>query len=1473
MSNRIRFILFCCFYGIGILGTYAQVPVPDFSASAVAGCGPLSITFTDLSTNTPFSWAWDFGNGQISNQQNPSVTYTTPGTYTVTLIAKNASGANSIRKTDYITVYPYPTPSFTADINVGCAPATVQFTDHSTAGQGTITSWTWDFSDGTTSTQQNPSHVFAQTGYYDVGLTIVNSGGCKFRGAQGRFIRVVPGVQAAFDWSQTSPSCSAPFNINFINQTSGPGTVSYNWDMGNGNTSNQAAPTTTYPSNNTYTVTLIANSSFGCGDTVTKAISFQQSTPVITAPDQACVNAPISFQNGTSPAPQSSSWDFGDGTTAAVANPGKSYATPGTYTVTLTNTYSSCTASATKTIDVVNTPTTSFTSDKTGSCKAPLTVTFKDNNTPNATSWQWDFGDGQTGTGQTISHQYTALGNYTVTLTANTSNNGCTATATEVNYIRVIPASMVLVGGLVQGCISPATVNATASVFALDGVATYAWSSPDATTYANTNAKTATFGYSTEGYHDISVTVTTNDGCTLSQTYTNGVLVGQPVTPQFTATPTDVCADQPVTFSSTISIPVDLWSWKFGDSTTLQTATPPPLQHAFHDTGYQDITLSVYRKGCQQTLTIPQYIHVNAPLAGFKYKIDCINRENVAFTDTSQIDNTKAPLTYLWDFGDGSPTSNVANPAHTFPALGKYTVTETVTNGGCTDVQTTVVNLSSIVPSFTLSPDSVCRNASFTMTSTSTPASAIQYYSWAVNITTLKDSSLATRNTSIANPGDHLISLIVTDSGGCPYTATSKNIHITGPTAKFTPAPGGCRNSPIQFTDQSTPSPYPGYLITSWTLNAGDSTPVSTFTSLPITHSYADTGSYTATLTVTDSKGCTDTVTAATVVRITAPRAGFFAADTVYCPNAALPFTDSSQGNNLVYNWDFGDGGVSGALNTSGVSHAYATDGQYYSVKLKITDGTGCSDSVTRTNYIHIQSPIAAFTMEDSTGICLPLATTFFPQGQYYDSLYWVFGDGTPNSTLDTTAHFYSNFGTFAPTLFLKGAGGCLSSISHNVNVYNPVATGSFTAAPVTGCDSFVVDFQITPVPFTRFTLMFGDGAADSSNNLVKSHKYTFPSTYTPQLSMQDSSGCIVIIGGRSGNIKVFGAIPFFNMSEKKFCDAGTVFFTDVTITNDKPVGMTWNFGDGSPNATGTVGNANENPSHTYTAPGIYFPKLTLNTNNGCSESYTDTVHVYQTPHPVITLPNPSCVNTLLLFQGNLVTPDLVDTINWAWNFGNGQTASEQNPTITYPQAGPYTVSLRTSVSFGCSDTISQSLTINPRPVIKGPAEISTPVGVPVTLPFTYSADADNFSWTPANNLDCTNCPNPVASPIFATRYYVTVTDINSCVSADSILVKTICNDKNYFIPNTFSPNNDGVNDVFYPRGNSLYNIQSMRVFNRWGQMIFERKNFPANSASDGWDGAFNGHPAPPDAYIYIVEVICDNAQVIALKGDVTLIR
>ena len=163
--------------------------------------------------------------------------------------------------------------------------------------------------------------------------------------------------------------------------------------------------------------------------------------------------------------------------------------------------------------------------------------------------------------------------------------------------------------------------------------------------------------------------------------------------------------------------------------------------------------------------------------------------------------------------------------------------------------------------------------------------------------------------------------------------------------------------------------------------------------------------------------------------------------------------------------------------------------------------------------------------------------------------------------------------------------------------------------------------------------------------------------------------------------------------------------------------------------------------------------------------------------------------------------------------------------------------------------------------------------GLGTVIPVAYSSNVVSYAWTPATNLSCTDCPNPYASPKFSTVYTVKVTDANGCVSSRNIKLLVICNDKNFFIPNTFSPNNDGANDRFYPRGTGLDHIQALRIFNRWGELVFEKRNFPANDAPSGWDGTYKGKAASSDTYIYMIDIICENANIITYKGNVTLIR
>jgi PKD repeat protein len=155
--------------------TYAE-PLTSFTSNVTRGPAPLYVGFTDTSNNTPTSWKWKFGDDATSTDQNPTHKYTEPGTYTVSLTAKNSAGSNTTKMTDYITVTSVGVPvvSFTADMRSGTIPFTIQFTDTSS---NTPTSWLWSFGDGSSSTEKNPAHIYTAAGTYTVSLTATNEAG------------------------------------------------------------------------------------------------------------------------------------------------------------------------------------------------------------------------------------------------------------------------------------------------------------------------------------------------------------------------------------------------------------------------------------------------------------------------------------------------------------------------------------------------------------------------------------------------------------------------------------------------------------------------------------------------------------------------------------------------------------------------------------------------------------------------------------------------------------------------------------------------------------------------------------------------------------------------------------------------------------------------------------------------------------------------------------------------------------------------------------------------------------------------------------------------------------------------------------------------------------------------------------------------------------------------------------------------
>ncbi len=1446
ISLKIIAVLFFIFSAAPVA---AQNPVANFSATPPAGCSALVVNFQDLSTGSPTSWNWSFGNGNTSTLQNPSATYFASGMYTITLTVTNANGSSTLTRPQYVTVYEPPTADFSANNTNGCFPLRVQFTDLSTPGAGNSNvSWVWDFGDGNTSPLQNPLHTYTSSGAYTVTLRVTNDKGCIRTFTRPNYITVTNGVTAGF--TNTQPVvCNAPADITFTNTSTGPPTLSYQWNFGDGSPfSTLPNPVHTYVTGGTFIVTLVTTSSAGCEDTAFSApIVIGGYNTTFTAPIDACINEQVAFTNTSTPSPLSSNWTFGDGNSTGGLNATHSYSATGNYTVWLYNTYTNCNDSISQTININPRPVADFTAPVTSRCEPPLTVNFQDLSTGGATAWQWDFGDGNVSSLQNPSHTYTAYGSFTVTLVV-TNGFGCTDTIVKPDTIQIRRAAITVLGLPVRGCI-PFTIFPVPLINSVDAVTSYQWDFGDGgTSLLATPAHT----YTIQGTYNVRLIITTSTGCTDTLLIPAAVRVGSKPVANFSAAPTPVCARQPVQFTD-LSVPADEWLWDFGDGSTSTMQHP---NHVYNDTGYFTIRLIAYNNGCPDTMVRTNYIYVLPPIARFFSTPDCLNRLRFIFTDVSI-----APLTWDWNFGDGSPNSTVQNPVHIFPSLGTYNVTLIVTNGSCADTIINTINAVSENPDFMADRLADCHDATITFAAININATNIVNYLWDFGDGfSMNTSSPAAVHTYTAS-GNYTVSLTITDINGCTNAFTKNNyIRINGPVANFNATNvSGCENLSTTFNDLSVTDGINA--ITNWQWNFGDGV-IQNFSGPPFQHIYNTVGTFSVQLVVTDILGCKDSITLTNLITITDPVPNFVSADTLTCAGAPVTFTNISTPAGFSSQWYFGDGGTSTL--TSPV-YTYAASG-LYDVKLTVTDAFGCSDSITKTAYIRVENPVAGFTVNDSLSSCLPFEVNFTNTSQFYVSSAWDFGPGEGNSTVTDPVHYYSIPGTYPVKLVVTNPGGCKDSIIKNILVYDTVGA-RVNYLPISGCKPLDVNFNtFTPGQMASYFWDFGDGNTLSTTTPNVSHVYTSFGNFLPSVIMEDPTGCLIPLQGID-TVYISGADANFGIDSSIFCDFATVTFTDSTTFNDPIAFYSWSFGDGGVSAQ-------QSPVHQYNSPGLYSVQLIVETQLGCRDTLTKPNLISVVQRPLIDINGDSviCVNSSLIHAGIFLQPD-TSIVTWQWNFPNGNVSTLQNPPPqTYSVAGTFVVTSIATNSTGCKDTTLQTILVNPLPVVTMPGQMTVQTGFPVTIPATYSPNTVNWIWSPSTGLSCANCPTPEAGPHFNTIYQVYFTDDNGCSNLGEIEVIVICKNANLFVPNTFTPNGDGSNDIFYPRGKGLERVKHLRVFNRWGEVVFEKRDFPVNDASSGWNGMYKGNKPKADVYVYQIEVFCDNGDIIRLNGNIALI-
>lgn len=426
------------------------------------------------------------------------------------------------------------------------------------------------------------------------------------------------------------------------------------------------------------------------------------------------------------------------------------------------------------------------------------------------------------------------------------------------------------------------------------------------------------------------------------------------------------------------------------------------------------------------------------------------------------------------------------------------------------------------------------------------------------------------------------------------------------------------------------------------------------------------------------------------------------------------------------------------------------------------------------------------------------------------------------------------------------------------VNLF--VVSAGLEADPVaTGCKPLNVNFTNLSLNATQYFWDFGDGFTSTAVNPV--HLYTDTGTFQVMLIASDPDACVPIDTAYTTVIvynTIVDADTLFTVTD--FCDSIKVVCSanSANITTS----FSWDFGDGT-TATGP------NASHTYTTPGIYVITLIANDPTTCVPLDTFT-KLIDFSHVVI-----GKISKTEYFGCPPLTVDFQYTgyggVTWIWDFGDGSFSSDQNPTHIYNDPGTYNGSMIVTDPSACdpTDTIEFTVTVfdyppealftaNPTVVIDYNSEIH----------FTNQSVGATFYYWDFGDGDTSTAVNPVHTYLLSGDYLACLSAYNDggcpgeyCIQLHVELIPAIG------VPNAFSPNGDGENDMLYVKGQDVKNMD-FKVFNRWGELVFE-----TNDINKGWDGVYKGVAQEMEVYVWTLSVTFGNGKAATKKGNVTLLR
>lgn len=897
--------------------------------------------------------------------------------------------------------------------------------------------------------------------------------------------------------------------------------------------------------------------------------------------------------------------------------------------------------------------------------------------------------------------------------------------------------------------------------------------------------------------------------------------------------------------------------------------------------------------GCGNEQQIDFDLEVNnPPVADYNFTYNgCINASAV-FTDATS--SVKPTYRWWWNFDDpGSGAgniSNVKNPTHTFSAPGTYTIRYTnITTPGClSDTISKIIKVAALPTASIAGNAIVCINAPSPNVTFTGALGADPNYVFSYNINGGATQTITSTTNSITlpvpttNSGTFVYTLLTVQNANCLQAqAGTATVTVNAlPTATISGQTEVCRSaaSPlITFTGAGGVAPY----TFAYNLNGGATqfvTSVAATATVSVPTGVGGTFTYNL-VRVDDASSniCGQSQTGSATVTVKALPTASISGATSVCQNAAVPqitFTGANGTAPYTFKYNINGGAVQTATSAAGadavtVNVPTAALGNFTYNLISVQEGSSTSCFQIQSGQAIVQVtalPVANFTVAAIT--CEDVAIKFTDASTISSgtitSWSWDFGDagsGTDNtSNLQNPQHIFTATGTYTVKLIAGSANNCSGAVFSRQVVVNASPTAGFTFPEVCLNDPFVPFTDVSTAAsgtINQWLWNFGDANATGPNpntSIIKNaqHSYTAVGDYNVRLVAIDQNGCRDSL---TQTLTINGGNPvadFIVTSNTSLCSSETFVIQNKSSIASGKITRLEVYWDNSnaPAVFVTEDNPQLNQEFSFKYPEfqtpatkIYNIKVRAYSGITCFTDKIIPVTVSAIPSVQFLSVPTVCLNQQIIQinQGS----QLSSLAGVGYYDGLGI-----NPTGTFnPElagVGMHTLSYIFTSTNGCADTATQQITVYANPIVDAGPDRTILQGGSITLTPTVTGNNLQYLWTPGTSLSATAIKNPVTNTTVDITYTLLVTGEGNCTASDNVYVKVLLAPK---IPNTFSPNNDGINDKWEISYLFTYPGNKVQVFTRTGKKVFESIGYVKP-----WDGTLQGKSLPVDTYYYIIE-------------------